>query len=88
MTEHDTTPAPKDTEARLAYDLAELRLAMARVYECLERVSVSVSRIEMAELTAEHRLNVQRSKLVAGGRIVVDHERRLRTLEGLGEAAE
>ncbi len=82
---HDTIPVPKDPQGQLAHDLSELKLAMARVYECLERVAKSVMRVELCELTVEHRQNTQREKLVAGGRWLADHERRLRVLEGLGD---
>ncbi len=98
----DTDPAPKDPQARLAYDLAELRLAMGEVYAAVDRVGVAVARVtlcqdkvlataqrlELATYTVEHKQNVQREKLVAGGRLLVEHERarrdhetRLRALE-------
>lgn len=87
MSDYDTVPAPEDLEGRLAHQLAEVELACANVYQALEKVALTVRQIKLATLTVEHRQNAQREKLVSGGRILLDHERRLRALEGLTDTA-
>jgi hypothetical protein len=65
----------------LKRDLAELRAALENTSALLTRVATHMARLELAELTAEHRLNTQREAKIADRRWLVDHERRLRELE-------
>lgn len=68
-----TAPAPTD---ELRADIRELRAALANVGALLVRVDTGLCRLELAELTTEHRANVLTER--ADG-----HEARLRRLEGL-----
>ena len=83
---HSTLPAPGADD--LSGQMAELQLAIAHAGEALAKVSTLLLQVRLAQNTLEHKTNVQRSKLVAGGRWLADHERRLRKLEGLDTAAE
>lgn len=76
-----TDPAPKDHEARLAQQLAELELALARVGELVGRVNHTVSLIKLAVQTTEHQVSTIREAKRNDRRWLVDLERRLRGVE-------
>lgn len=67
-----TLPPPDDLKGLLG----ELKASLERTSELCVRVAGRLTLVELAELTAEHRLNVQRDRSD-------DHEERLRRLEGL-----
>ena len=90
-----TIPAPPDSEENVSFQLNELKAATLRVSELAsELVTVCAKwelqfrKVRIAAMTNEHKLNVQRAKLVAGGRVLIAHERELREirakLEGPG----
>lgn len=62
-------------------DLQSLRLALADVKGLLTIVDTHLCRLELAELTAEHRLNVVQEATTAQGLQLLDHEERLTRLE-------
>jgi hypothetical protein len=72
-----TIPAPVDPESCLALDIAELKLALVRVGECIDKVNLTILKVAIAESTLEHRLNVVVDRHE-------DFERRILRLEGLG----
>lgn len=72
-TEASTAPAPTDD---LRADMRELRAALANVGALLAKVDTGLLRLELAELTTEHRTNVLTERADS-------HEQRLRRLEGL-----
>ncbi len=73
----DTTPAPKDPAARLAHDVAELQLAILRVGDLVSRVNQSITLLNLAERTAEHRINTLQDLAEDQNEQLEDHERRL-----------
>ena len=86
--ERDTMRAPKDPEARLAHDVAELELALVRVGELVGKVHQTVNAIKMSQLTIEHRTHAISESKRNDRRWLVDLERRVRELEGDETAAE
>ena len=77
----DPVPAGDDPEARLAHQLAELELAIARVGELCGKVMQTVAAIKISQLTVEHRTHVIHDAKRADRRWLVDLERRMRVIE-------
>lgn len=93
--DQDTIPSPPDSEENVSFQLAELKAATLRVSELASelvtvcaRWELQLNRVRMAALTSEHKLNVQRSKIVAGGRVLIAHERELRDIKARLEKIE
>lgn len=91
----ETIPAPADAEENIAFQLAEMQVAMQRVGELASELRVTcdrwglqLTRVKLAMRTSEHRLNVQRAKIIAGGRVLVAHERELRDAKARLDALE
>lgn len=77
----DTEPVPKDPEARLSHQIAELELAAYRIGELLSGLNHTLSLLRLAQATEEHRVNKIQDAAEVHGSQLEDHERRLRSLE-------
>lgn len=73
-----TEPAHPDA---FREDLRQLRAALADVGALLARVDTHLCRLELAELTSEHRLNVVQESATVHAKQLEDHEVRLAKLE-------
>ncbi len=78
-----TIPAPGSEQ--LGVLLAEVQLACVNLGDLIEKLGRRLNATQLALLTGEHRINVQASKTVSNRKWLADHERRLRSLEGLGK---
>lgn len=83
----ETIPSPADAENNVSFQLAELQIVAQRMGEAAaelrtmaDRFGVQLRSLKVAVLTGEHRANVQRAKIIAGGRVLVAHEREIREL--------
>jgi chaperonin cofactor prefoldin len=76
--ENDTLPAPVDPAERLASEVGELKLALMRVGEILAKVNHTVTMIELAERTAEHRINTLQDVADAQDRQIAALDQRLK----------
>lgn len=83
--DRETDPAPEDEAGKLGQQLAELELACARVGELVGRVMYTVNAIKVSQLTVEHRTHAISAAKRNDRLWLVNLERRMRVLEGLGE---
>lgn len=77
----DTERPPKDPVANLAHTVAELQLALMRVGELVGKVNHSITLLNLAENTLEHRVNVVTDSANVHALQLADHEDRLDQLE-------
>ena len=80
-----TIPAPPDAEENVAYQLNELKAVAERMGETAaelrvmcDRFTLQISKVKLAQLTSEHRANIDRAKRIALARVSIAHERELR----------
>lgn len=76
--EEETWRAPPadDLEAKMRH----LEEALTQVSSLCVELKDMLFQTRVAQLTSEHRINTQRSKIIAGGRVLIAHEREMREL--------